>query len=591
MKIKLTFAILLSLLMACKNSVKKEKSKSEVKSNNISSLFDEYWEQRSRLFPLEATQQGDNRFNDLLPNDQTEGFRDSLVKFYGVYAARLDSFSREDLNANDQISYDIFKYEMEMQQDGLKTNLWMIPFQQFWGLPITMGQLGSGESYQPFKTEKDYENWLGRIHAFSAWTNSAIENFRKGIKAGVVLPKVLVQKMIPQMNAMVVDEPENSLFYSPVKKIPKEFSDTAKADLSAKYKAAIEKDIIPSYKKLRDFLQNEYLPKARSTSGIEAIPEGKSDYEYLVKYWTTTNKTSEEIYQTGLEEVKRIRAEMDRVKTEVNFAGDLKSFFEYMKTNKRFTPFKSPEDVLNAFRGIYEKLEPNLNKQFGRKPKTPFEIRQTEAFRAASASAEYMQGSPDGTRPGIFYVPILDAKTFNITSGMESLFLHEAIPGHHYQISLQQENGDLPKFRRFSWYGAYGEGWALYCESLGKELGLYTDPYQYMGALGDEMHRAVRLVVDVAIHTKGMTREQAIKYMMDNQAISKEGATAEIERYMAIPGQALAYKIGSLKIRELRNRNQQQKGKNFRIADFHDEFLKDGCMPLNVVEQKLDRQK
>jgi uncharacterized protein (DUF885 family) len=225
---------------------------------------------------------------------------------------------------------------------------------------------------------------------------------------------------------------------------------------------------------------------------------------------------------------------------------------------------------------------------FARTPKTPFEIRQTEAFRAASASAEYNPGSPDGSRPGIFYVPILDASKFNTTSGMESLFLHEAIPGHHYQVSLQQENDSLPKFRRFSWYGAYGEGWALYCESLGKELGLYTDPYQYMGALGDEIHRAIRLVVDVGMHEKNWTREQAIKYMMENEAISEQGAVAEIERYMAIPGQALSYKIGALKIRELRSRYEKQLGKKFNLAAFHDEFLKDGCMPLEVIESKMN---
>ena len=225
---------------------------------------------------------------------------------------------------------------------------------------------------------------------------------------------------------------------------------------------------------------------------------------------------------------------------------------------------------------------------FGRKPKTPFEIRQTEAFRAASASAEYNQGSADGKRPGIFYVPILDATKFNTTSGMESLFLHEAIPGHHYQISLQQENDQLPGFRRFSWYGAYGEGWALYCESLGKELGCYTDPFQYMGALGDEMHRAVRLVVDVAMHTGKMNREEAIKYMMENEAISEEGATAEIERYMAIPAQALSYKTGALKIKALREKYKQQLGTKFSIAKFHDAFLKDGCMPLEVIERKMD---
>jgi uncharacterized protein (DUF885 family) len=279
---------------------------------------------------------------------------------------------------------------------------------------------------------------------------------------------------------------------------------------------------------------------------------------------------------------------MDSVKNAVGFKGDLKAFFEYMKTNRRFMPYKTPSDVLSAFHNIHKTMEPNLGKMFGRTPKTPFEIRQTEAFRAASASAEYNQGSPDGNRPGIFYVPILDAKTFNTTSGMESLFLHEAIPGHHYQISLQQENESLPKFRRFVFYSAYGEGWALYCESLGKELGLYTDPYQYMGSLGDEIHRAIRLVVDVAIHTKGWTREQAIKYMMENEAISEQGATAEIERYMAIPGQALSYKIGAIKIRELSDKYNKQLGSSFKLSAFHDEFLKDGCMPLDVLERKMD---
>jgi len=251
-------------------------------------------------------------------------------------------------------------------------------------------------------------------------------------------------------------------------------------------------------------------------------------------------------------------------------------------------PYKTPQEVLAAFEAIHQRMQPNLVKMFNHTPRTPFEIRQTEAFRAASASAEYNQGSPDGKRPGIFYVPILDATRFNTTSGMESLFLHEAIPGHHYQISLQQEDTLLPAFRRFGGNNAYAEGWALYCESLGKELGLYTDPYQYMGALGDEMHRAVRLVVDVAIHTKGMTREEAIRYMMDNEAISEDGATAEIERYMAIPGQALGYKIGALKIRELRNKYQQELGEKFRLADFHDEILKDGAMPLDVLEKKMD---
>lgn len=278
----------------------------------------------------------------------------------------------------------------------------------------------------------------------------------------------------------------------------------------------------------------------------------------------------------------------DSIKNKVGFKGDMKAFFHYMQTDPQFTPYKTPKEVLDAFENIHQRMEPNLKKLFTNVPKTPFEIRQTEAFRAASASAEYNAGSADGTRPGIFYVPILDATKFNTTSGMESLFLHEAIPGHHYQISLAQENTTLPKFRRFEANNAYQEGYALYCESLGKELGLYTDPYQHMGALGDEMHRAVRLVVDVAIHTKGMTREQAIQYMMDHEAIDLQGATAEIERYMTNPGQALGYKIGALKIRELRAKYEKQLGSKFDIAAFHDQLLKDSAMPLSVLESKMD---
>ncbi|MFD1257186.1 DUF885 domain-containing protein [Mucilaginibacter terrae] len=346
--------------------------------------------------------------------------------------------------------------------------------------------------------------------------------------------------------------------------------------------------VVPTYKQLGSYLKNNYLPHTRSTSGYSSLPNGTAMYAYLVKQNTTTDKKPEEIYQLGLTEVARIRSQMDSIKNKVEFKGDLKAFFEYMKTDKKFMPYKTPKEVLDAFENIHKRMEPNLKKMFNRTPKTPLEIRQTEAFRAASASAEYNQGSADGSRPGVFYVPILDAGTFNTTSGMESLFLHEAIPGHHYQISLTQENTSLPKFRRFTYDNAYVEGWALYCESLGKELGLYADPYQHMGALGDEMHRAIRLVVDVAIHTKGMTREQAIKYIMDNEAISEQGATAEIERYMAIAGQALGYKIGALKIRELRTKAEKELGSKFNLAEFHDEVLKDGSMPLSVLDAKIN---
>ncbi len=554
----------------------------------LAAFFDSYYEERLKLFPLEATYQGDARYNDLLPNDISQAFLQKTQQFYRDNLEKVKTFNREQLSEEDKIAYDIFKREMEVQLESFRFNVEYIPFQQFWGLPISFGQLGSGEGSQPFKTVKDYDDWLKRVAAFEVWGDTAIANFRKGIAAHVVLPKSLVVKMIPQMNDLVVKDPTKSLFYGPITKLPKDFSEADKTRLTEAYKKAIMEDIVPTYAKLGTFLKTEYLPQARLSSGIDSIPQGPEIYKYMVRVWTTTDKTSEEIYQTGLKEVARIRTEMEKVKEQVGFKGTLNEFFTYLKADKQFYPYKQPKEVLDAFHAIQAKIEPNLKKMFNHTPKTKFEIRQTEKFREASASAEYNQGSADGSRPGIFYVPIPDATKFNKTSGMESLFLHEAIPGHHYQVSLQQENNDLYKFQRFGWYGAYGEGWALYCESLGKELGLYTDPYQYIGALGDEMHRAVRLVVDVAIHSKGMTREQAIKYMMENEPIAEEGAVAEIERYMAIPGQALSYKIGALKIRELREKYEKQLGAKFSLAAFHDEFLKDGVMPLDVLERKMD---
>ena len=562
----------------------------------LNKMFDNYYEDRMKLYPLEATQNGDNRYNDQLRIYITESYKDTVQNFYKKYLNEVEKYDTSTLDENDLISYKIFDREMKMQLEALDLNIvypsemacLYIPFQQFWGLPITMGQLGSGEGIQPFQTENDYINWLSRMKQFSAWSDSAIIGFKKGIKANYVLPKAIVLKMIPQMEAMTLTDSSKNIFYGPVKMFPASFSDSLKKEMFQKYVHAINTYIIPSYKKLGSFLKDEYLPAARTSTGYSALPGGEKIYDYLIRYWTTTNETPDEIYDTGLEQVKRTREEMERIKNETGFKGDLKAFFEYMRTDKEFMPYKTSEDVLNAYREIQKRIDPNLKKMFGRTPKTHFEIRQTEAFRAASASAEYNPGSPDGSRPGIFYVPILDATKFNTTSGMESLFLHEAIPGHHYQISLQQEDTSLPKFRRFAWYGAMGEGWALYCESLGKELGLYTDPYQYMGALGDDIHRGVRLVVDVGMHLKGMTREEAIKYMMDNEAISEQGATAEIEPYMVIPGQALSYKIGALKIRELREKYETQLGDKFKLSDFHDELLKDGVMPLDILESKMD---
>ena len=574
-----------SAFAACKQSDKANVTDADKK---FASMCETYYQDGLKLSPISATYIGDERYNDLLPNDGSQAYIASNKSFNERYLDSLKLYDRESLDRNNKLSFDYMKDQIDMNLEGFKYHTEYFPFNQMFALPLTFGQLGSGTGAQPFKTIKNYDDWLKRANAFAVWADTAIGNFKKGASAGYVLPKALVSKMIPQMQSMVVAKPEQSLFYGPVKLIPASFSPTEKQKITADYRKAIMEVIIPTYKKLGDYLKNEYLPKARSTSGYSALPGGAEWYAYLVRQQTTTNKTPEEIYQTGLKEVARIKGEMDSIKNLVGFKGDLKAFFEYMKTDKKFMPYKTPQEILAAFEDIHQRMKPNLKKMFEKEPKTPFEIRQTEAFRAASASAEYNQGSADGKRPGIFYVPILDAKTFNTTSGMESLFLHEAIPGHHYQISLTQENTALPNFRRFGGHNAYVEGWALYCESLGKELGLYQDPYQHMGALGDEMHRAVRLVVDVAIHAKNMTREEAIKYMTDNEAISTEGATAEIERYMGIPAQALGYKTGAMKIRELRAKYEKALGQKFKLAAFHTEVLRDGSLPLSVFEAKMN---
>ncbi len=596
MKFLYSIALAVTLFSSCKLM---NTNRSVPDNKALADLFNDYYEGRSRLLPVDATQNGDYRYNDKLPIDFTDSYLDTMRAFYDGFLKKIITFNRDELNPRDQISFDIFKREMEISLEGIHLhffntgnvampNLQYMPFNQFEGIPLFLGQMGSGMGVQPFNTVADYNNWCTRAGQFGAWADSAIVYFKKGIANGYVLPHCLVVKMIPQMEAMITPDPTTSLFYGPAKRIPASFTEEEKAMVTNNLVRLIRETLSPAYQRLAEFLQKEYLPRSRASIGFEALPDGNRLYHYLIRFWTTTNNTPEEIYQTGLSEVKRIRLEMEQTKASTGYSGSLPDFFNYLKTDKRFMPYKKTEDVLNAFRKIQQTIDPNLKKLFGRTPKMKFEIRQTEAFRAASASAEYNPGSIDGSRPGIFYVPILDATKFNITSGMESLFLHEAIPGHHYQTALQIEDTLLPKFRRLGWYGAYGEGWALYCESLGKELGLYTDPYQYMGALGDDMHRAVRLVVDVAMHENKMSREEAIRYMMENEAISEQGATAEIERYIAIPAQALSYKTGALKIRELRTRYSEELGNRFNIAAFHDEVLSGGCMPLDVFERKMD---
>lgn len=548
-------------------------------------LLAHYHEDGLRLNPLNATSQGDYRYNDTLPNFLSVDYKKELKNYYISYLAKSKKFEKAKLSESEQMSFAILKWECEINLEGLAFENYT-PIDQMWSMNLMIGQLAGGSSAQPFKTIEDYDNWLKRLNDYVLWLKSAKSKMKAGIKAKNVLPKSLIKKVLPQLASVADAELESNLFYSPIHNFPSEFTESDRVRLTSNYTTLITNKIVPTYKELHDFMANEYMNAGRESSGIQDIPNGDAYYAHQIKLYTTTILTASEIHKIGLNEVARLSSEMEKVKKEVSFTGNLKEFFKEVRTKKELMPFTEPQQVIDNFNDIYKKMTPKINALFSKQPKTPFEVRRTEAFREASASAEYNPGSLDGTRPGIFYVPIPDVSSYNIYSD-EDLFLHEAIPGHHFQTSLTQENEDLPQFRKTLWYSAYGEGWALYTESLGKELGLYQDPYQKFGMLGAEMHRAVRLVVDTGIHSKGWSREKAIQYSLDNEAESEAAITTEIERYMANPGQALSYKIGQLKILELRAKAEANFGKEFDIKLFHEKILEAGCVPLAILEDKM----
>jgi uncharacterized protein (DUF885 family) len=561
--------------------------KSEKKTQDFKSITDAYFKEKNELNPLDATQNDQHDYDDQLVFEMTDSYRKKKNAFYEKYLTELKSVDTTQLSEEEKNSYEIIKWESEVGTGILKQNGNLTPIEQFDGTHITMGQFASAESAQPFKTESDYKKFLKRMNLYSVWVDSAMVYMKKGMALKVVLPKALAEKVVPQFEDMITPKVEDNLFYSSCKKFPADFTEEQKSSLSKEYAATINEKLIPQFQKLVTFMKTEYVPACRSTSGIGSLTGGNELYKALVKQWTTTEKTPAEIHELGLKEVALLNSEMEKVKNEVGFKGTLKEFLNDVRTKKELRPFTDPQQVMDNFERIYKTIKPNVDKLFSLQPKTPFRIKRTEAFREKTASAEYMQGSADGSRPGTFYVPIPDVKNYNVLED-EDLFLHEAIPGHHFQISLQQESKTLPDFRKFNWFGAYGEGWALYCESLGKELGLYKDPYQYLGMLNDEMHRAIRLVVDTGIHSKGWTREQAIQYSLDNEAETEASITSEIERYMAIPGQALSYKIGQLKILELRQKAKDKMKDKFDIKVFHQKVLESGVLPLELLEKKIN---
>lgn len=575
------------LLFSCKNETITVEEKEAPPVIPFGEMLDNYYEDGLRLNPLNATMAGDNRYNDQFPDALSPEYKIQAKAHFASYKAALANYPDSELSDSEKMSKAVLQWDCDVNLELLSYKKDLMPIDQMWSPHLMFGQLASGASAQPFKTVEDYRNWQNRVDEYLIWLSSAEKNMRQGMQEGYVLPKSLIKKVIPQMESLAQADIQSHLFYTPITNLPESFSDDDKKAITANYTAMIKDKIVPAYTKMADFMKNEYMAAGRDSSGFSDLPNGSNYYDFAIKYFTTTTMSADEIHNLGLSEVARIRSEMEKIKEQVGFKGDLKAFFDHVRNSKELMPFSTPEEVIANFNKMHATMKPKVDELFSLQPKTPFEVRRTEAFREKSASAEYNPGSLDGTRPGIFYTPIPDASRYNVYSD-ESLFLHEAIPGHHFQISLTQESKELPQFRKTLWYSAYGEGWALYTESLGTELGLYTDPYQLFGMLGAEMHRAVRLVVDTGIHTKGWSREKAIAYCLDNEAESEAGITSEIERYMANPGQALSYKIGQLKIRELRAKATEALGDKFDIREFHKEVLETGCIPLALLEDKID---
>jgi uncharacterized protein (DUF885 family) len=588
--------LLLVPLVACSAPAREPAAR----HGTVGELFDDYHAFKLRINPIEATKLGEPGHDAEVANFVSAEYQRELVAAYAGFLEEIAAFADADLSSADRLSLRVMEWDCAIKKEGLENPLATVaspvfdmpvprlaPVNQIFSLQLYFGQLAGGGGVQPFRTVADYDRWLERVHGYVAWIDTAIANMREGMEQGVVQPKVIVERVIGQLDGVITDDVEAHLYWGPIRALPADFAAADKERLTAAFARAIRDEVNPAHSRLRAFLADEYLPAAGDHAGLCALPHGAETYRYLIRYHTTTDLTPDEIFELGEREVARISGEMETVMRQVGFQGSLREFFGHVRNRPEEMPFTAPEQVIASFEAIHARMRPHLGELFDVAPRAGFEVRRTEAFRERSASAEYVPGSKDGSRPGVFYVPIPDVRHYNKLSD-ESLFLHEAIPGHHYQLSLQQENDALPKFLHSEGIGVFVEGWALYCESLGAELGLYTDPYQHFGMLSMEMHRAIRLVVDTGMHAKGWTREEAIRYSLEHEARSEDSIVAEIERYMAMPGQALSYKVGQLAILDLRRRAEAALGERFDVREFHSQVLGSGSLPLVLLEEKID---
>lgn len=554
-------------------------------SRELNRMFEKYFDEALVLNPAAATLYGDHRYDDRLGNPLSEEHRSREAALAERYSRELAGFDRARLNARDQLSYDAFRHELTRIAENLNYPEHWLPVGNMFDLPTAFALLGSGNSIQPFKTVADYERFLGRVKDFCEIVDTAIANMRTGMKSGVTQPRIIMEKSLKQIEPMLVDDPRKSLFYQPVLQMPTGFTQTDRARLAHAYTEAIQKQIEPAYRKLATFIRQEYLPRCRETVGWSALPNGSRWYAHHVRFYTTTSLTPDQIHELGCGEVERIGKEMEALKAESGFTGSLAAFAK--QAERTAATFRSRSELVRAYEGLRAIVEPNLPRLFGHLPKSGYEIRPVEEFRETTSQSQLVPGTPDGTRRSVFYVNAAGIEQTPVSIS-ESLFIHEAVPGHHFQIAISYES-DLPKFRRFGEYEAYMEGWALYAEALGTELGCYRNAKQKLDFLASEIFRARRLVVDVGLHLKGWSRDRALNYLLEVPGMTAADAALEVDRYIAWPGQALSYKCGQLKIRAIRAKAEKNLGSKFEVRDFHDELLKDGGLPLDLLEAKMDR--
>jgi len=560
-------------------------------SAELAALFEASDEADLQRNPVRALARGDMRYADRLGDFLSDEYLATERAAAQEELAALARIDRTALSPSERVSYDTFRWQREMDLRGLSEPLVstskLLPLNHFYGLHTSFSELSSGEGIAPYKTLADYENGLKRVADFERNIDRAILRLRQGAEAGVVQPRLVMENVLGQLDAMLAGPVEDTAFYQPIANFPDTIAEPDRARLRAAYAVTIATRIRPALARLRDTIRDEYLPRTRASVGLADLPGGPALYRYRVAESTTTDLTPERIHDIGLAEVKRIQAEMEGIKAQVGFSGTLKQFFEHLRTDPKFKP-KTREELTQGYYAIGRRLDATLPALFSTIPRTPLEIKPTPALtEKGAARGEYQRGAPDGSRPGVFYFNAYDLPSRPMFT-METLYLHEGAPGHHFQIMLAMENEALPDFQRFGGNTAYSEGWGLYAETLGRELGVYTDPYQYFGYLDSQLFRAIRLVVDTGIHSKGWTRDQTIQYILDNSSRGRTNAVAETERYIAIPGQALSYKIGQLKIAELRARAEAKLGPRFDVRKFHEQVLGTGAIPLAVLEKKID---